>query len=442
MKKSMYLLLAGILILLFAASFRIHTFYLPHNHGDQLFYLGLAMKLKHAGLSDYNLKSIDIGQDKDILAVLPARAGSKGRMLESLEKGNVFYYSNESLSNMPPGYSYLLMLSHEIFCRGRMFITVTNNLGPLAIIFRPKLFLDAQFYAVWINFIFSLLFIVVIFILGRTFFNEKVGLWAAFLMATSPLDILTSQRLWSDEMVSLFMAICVLLYWTGKKRDDLWIIFASGLSAGLASLSKSSGLFVIVIIVIWEMLCKARERKSALKLLIDRKLAVFFLSSIAVASIWYYRVTLVYGVPWYSPHQNGIEKVSMWFLMLKQRPWYGQLYYFVWLTPLFILFYFELAKTILRKMFTQERMLLLVWVFAFIGIFIAIGAKEERYLLPAYPAIAIFTGLALEDIRETLNRPRYLGTIIIMICLCISALWSIDLGLSCVFNNYAIFDLF
>jgi len=38
---------------------------------------------------------------------------------------------------------------------------------------------------------------------------------------------------------------------------------------------------------------------------------------------------------------------------------------------------------------------------------ILIPAKEERYMLPAYPAIAIFSGLSIERIRTGLNRSGY-----------------------------------
>ncbi|MBI4335570.1 MAG: hypothetical protein HY589_02835, partial [Candidatus Omnitrophica bacterium] len=143
-------IIAVLLILFFAAGLRVHTFYLPHSNGDQVFYLGLAMKLEKYGLRGYNLKGIDLFNNGDILLVADSKDGRKGRLLEGLERTGVFYYSKEPLSNMPPLFSYLLMASRRIFGPREGFFTVEKNLGPAVIFFRPGLFLKAQFYAVWI----------------------------------------------------------------------------------------------------------------------------------------------------------------------------------------------------------------------------------------------------------------------------------------------------
>lgn len=218
MKSKVSIFIVLTLILVFSAVLRMHSFYLPHNSGDQIFYLSLAMKLEQSGLAGYNLKGIDIISDGNILAVVNSRDPERGTLLEGLERGNVFYYSEQPLNNKPPAYSFLLMLSHKIFSPDKPYLSVDGNLGNQAIFLRPKVFLNSQFYAVGINFVFSLLFISIIFFLAQALFNERVGLWASLLMAVSPLNLLTSQRLWADDMLSVFCALSILLFLQGKKR--------------------------------------------------------------------------------------------------------------------------------------------------------------------------------------------------------------------------------
>lgn len=434
------------IILLFASCLRIFTFYLPHNHGDQILYLGLAMKLEKFGLEGYNLKGIDIISDGNILAAVESKNDRTGSLLKGLEQDSVFYYSKEALSNMPPAFSYLLMISHKVFNPNKLFLSVHRNLGLPAILLRPKIFLTSQFYAVWINFTFSLLFILMVFFLGKLFFNENVGLWASLLISIAPLDILTSQRLWADEMLSFFTILCVLLFWQGRKRKNLILIGLSGVSAGIAVITKQSGIFIIFIIVFFETLIRyTKDKTISIKLLLNKELIIFVLSAISICWFWYSRIALAYGTPFYIAHQKGIEKAAGWFAMLSRRSRFGQLYYFFYLLPLFALFYLEAIITLLKRHFTPERVFCLVWFFLFVLFLILIPAKEERYMLPAYPAVAIFSAVAIENIRKGMNKLskiRHLGDIAVISIFFLSSCWSINLGLTYVFNNCAIFRLF
>lgn len=441
-KENILTLTIIVIILFFAAILRIHTFYLPHNHGDQVLFLGLAMKLERFGIKGYNLRGIDLLGNEDVLAIAVSKDREKGALLESLERDNVFYYSQERISNIPPAFAFLIMMSHNIFTQNSLFLTVNKNLGPFALILRPAAFFDIQFYAVWINFIFSLLFILATFLLGKIIFNEKAGLWASLLLTIAPVDILTSQRLWADEMVSFFIALCVLLFWQGKKKNNLTFIALSGISAGIAAVAKQSGIFIIFIIVLCDMLIAySKDRAISYRIIFNKELFVFILFAVCVCGFWYTRITLAYGVPWHMSYQKGIEEASAWFIMLSHRSRYGQLYYFVYLVPIFAFFYLESAVTLIRRIFTPERILCLVWFFSFALFLLLIRAKEERYMLPAYPAIAILSGLSIENLRIRLNKVRYLGDTTIILVFFLASAWSINLGLRCVFSNCPIFNL-
>lgn len=92
MNSKCFSCLVLILVLFSAVLLRIPTFYLPHNHGDRIFYLGLAMKLEQAGLKNYNLKGIDIisGKHRYNAVVIPSPApvccSWGGTFLKKLDK--------------------------------------------------------------------------------------------------------------------------------------------------------------------------------------------------------------------------------------------------------------------------------------------------------------------------------------------------------------------
>ncbi|MFH1772294.1 MAG: phospholipid carrier-dependent glycosyltransferase [Candidatus Omnitrophota bacterium] len=487
MRSKIYTIIAVLLILAFAAALRIDTFWLPHNHGDQIYYLGLAMKLENSGLKDYNLKGLNVLSDKNqnILAVVPSEDKDKGELLTELEKDGVRYYSMQSISNMPPAYSFLLMLSHKIFSPNKEYLSVNRNLGLNAFAARPKPFFHAQFYAVWINFAFSLLLILVVFLLGKAFFNEQVGLWAALLMSITPVNILTSQRLWADDMTALFSALGVLLFWQGRKKNNLVFTILSGLSVGIAALTKGTGLFIIAVIffsvIIIEMrqvinkyllsslcvicaiiihslkdkgliisgvilflvilleLIRKKNRTWARNVLLNKHLILFITISVAACAFWYTKLFLTYGNIAGSVKQDDLWEAASWFKTLKKRNPFGQLYYFVYLSPLFLLFYIEAVKTIIKKFFSQERIVLLVWFAMFMVLLIP--SREERYMLPAYPAIAILSAVAIENIRIWLNKRCSVGNIVVFALFLITSVWSIRIALHVVYSNGAIFAI-
>jgi len=447
MYKKWLQVIAVSLVILFAAFLRVSTFYLPHNHGDQLIYLGLAMKLDKFGLADYNLRRLDIIGNEDFIGVVTAKE-EKGSMLRRFEADNLFYYSREVLDSRPPAFSYLLMLSHKIFSPEGMFFTVNRNLGPKALFYHPAKFFKVQFYAAWINFVFSLLAVGMVFLLARVLFNQRVGLWAAILMAISPLDILTSQRLWADEMLVFFTALAVFLFWKARKTQSMTFAILSGVSAGIAALTKGTGLFIIGGILLFTMCVNLKQNYKGLlsiKNIFDREQMIFLFFALAISFFWYARVTITYGTPLYRPHIASFDKLGSWDFKMNQRLRYGQAYYFVFLTPAYILFYFELVKTMLRKVFSQERLILLCWFFVFLIPLVYLKANEERYMLPAYPAIAIFTALALESIRCKANlllKVKYLGDVIVLMVFVSTFFWSCALSLKYVFGNSPIFNIF
>lgn len=108
----------------------------------------------------------------------------------------------------------------------------------------------------------SLAGIVLLYLFGRRLFDERTGLLAALLLAFFPLDIQYATRLWPDLPFSLLGWTAVYLFLrvdpdgTGAAWDRLAGPFLVGLVLGLSYLTKSTGVFFLLLVglmSLWRM---------------------------------------------------------------------------------------------------------------------------------------------------------------------------------------------
>lgn len=430
----------GILALSFII--RAGTLYLPHDNGDQVFHLGLAMKLDRFGFKEYNMRGIDIWSNPHFLWAQPFLQGSKGSLLEGLAESGVFYY-DEPLYHLPPAFPYALVLSHRIFCPKKPYMTVGINLGKYALKVHPREFLAAQFYAAVIPLLFSLLFVLSVFILTRIFFADRIALYASAMIAISPIEILCSQKLWADSMLSFFVILGVVLFFIARRQHNWLYALLAGVAVGIATLTKQSGGFVAIAIFgfhLWANRASLRG-KGIIRVLFDKNIVSFALAIFIVTLPWFYVVTKTYGLPWYQPHQPGIADNVDWFRLISSRPWYTYLVGIPYQVPLFVLLYPGIITLIRDRDKRDAGIFLLIWLLVFVIIFhFYLRGKEHRYMLPVYPAIAIFSAFFLDKVRKIVNNrvkfPMGEAMVIILIILC--ACWSVRIGLLHVFSNQAL----
>ena len=140
---------------------------------------------------------------------------------------------------------FKLQINHFSFRIGLIY--------PVALIF--SIFGINEFTANFLVLVFSLASILLIFFLGKYFFNDKVGITAAFLLSFYPLDVFFSTRLLPDLPAAFFMGLSVLLFFYGednKKKQNLYYTL-SGIALGLGYLIKEvtllMGLFYLSYII-------------------------------------------------------------------------------------------------------------------------------------------------------------------------------------------------
>ena len=74
------------------------------------------------------------------------------------------------------------------------------------------LFGQSEVAAVWGSFAYSLGGILVLFLIGRRLFGDRVGLYSAMLMAVFPGDVLYATKLMPDIAISFYMGLAVLFF--------------------------------------------------------------------------------------------------------------------------------------------------------------------------------------------------------------------------------------
>lgn len=445
-KRYSWIFLAG-LVLAVAVLIRISTFYLPHDVNDEVFFLGTALKLDKFGMGGYNLRGLDVRRDTHFFSLFPSPEGTKGSILQRLAKKGIYYY-DEPLHHIPPLFPYALMFSHRVFAKERPYLAVKTDLKGVAIIIRPKEFLTGQFYCSIVPFVFSLLFILAVFLLGKIFFGERIGFYAALFISIAPIDILTSQRIWADDMVCFFLTLSALLFLSGHKNNNLLFSGAAGLAGGLATLAKQTGGFIVFAVVIY-CIWQARKdllTKRILKVIFNRHLIVFGAAMFLTTLPWFYLMTKTYGVPWYQPSQHGLDQVG-WFGFISNRPWYTYLLGIPYHMPLFVLGYLQMGivfwivfKRNSSSWFAQT--FLLFWFLAYFLIlnFYFNKSIEHRFMLPAYAPLAIFSAIRFDRFVRYLNGKFSHSfcniTAVLLVVAC--ALWSIRIGLTHVFIGFAL----
>ena len=89
---------------------------------------------------------------------------------------------------------------------------------PVAFFYR--IFGVNEFSAYAYSLILSIGSIILIYLLGKLFFGEKVGLISAFLLSFYPLNVNYSTRAYPDLAQAFFMGLAVYLFFLGEKNKD------------------------------------------------------------------------------------------------------------------------------------------------------------------------------------------------------------------------------
>jgi hypothetical protein len=271
--------------------------------------------------------------------------------------------------------------------------------------------------------------LVVVFLLARRLFGQRVALIASFLLALNPFYLGLSRVLHHDALATMFMTLSLLPmigYWVyGWRRR--WLLI-SGLMAGLAFLSKSSAIFLMPFFGIGslaDILIEWRRGKRtgwpAIRELVLRAVVwavpAGLIYVLAWPSMWVQPLVTLSTVFDFTAEQASEAHVFGQYFLGHYAEDPGPLFYpVVWLlrsTPLTLLGLAMLLAWLARRhkslAIIDRRSVKAVYIclmyVLFFSLMMTLGAKkQDRYLLPVFPVLDLVAGLGLVILWQTLGR--------------------------------------
>ena len=230
--------------------------------------------------------------------------------------------------------------------------------------------------------------VLAVFANGKILYNHKVAMLAAGIFATSFRFLILARRLLIDTLLlfCLLWAIAYFLWWLKTQRKSHF--FLSAVFFGLAFLSKGPVAFLPILFLALYLFLTGRLGQLARAPWATGGAIYLFL-----CSFWF--LLLGFHLGWESVVGFFLEENISRFTSLEMGPRRGLFYYVgVFLGDFFPWSFFFIAAVVgsLRwKKFRPEHALLLgLWIASYFVIFSLSYNKQEYYILPLYPAAALW----------------------------------------------------
>ena len=406
-------------LILVASLLRLPSFFLSHFNNDELIHLSLAMKIDHYGgdvfKDNYNLWFVEQGVDlKNQLVVMIEGRDRIGTFLNGL------LGERSTLSHHPPIVPFLVFLSHRVFANRIDYVAnISSNIYVMA----SNFFL--QYYACIIPFVFSISLVLLVYILGKFMFSHRVGLLATYFFSFTPVELLVSNKIWADDINAFFIVLSVILFLTAQKRSKYFYSLCAGFCCGFSIITKMSGVYLIFVILLfhlWQQRTKKISVRNIIDFLFNRNVLYFLVGAFIISAFWvnlYYSKLSFRHTQYYFQVNETWKVVQTWnryFNVASNRPWFTYLILIPYQFPIYLLSYIFIIWYPFRNQGKLDIKLsashnfyaqfLIIWVLVVTFFLTLKPGKELRYMLVAYPAIAILSAYCLDGINLLLKNQK------------------------------------
>ncbi|MBF0254008.1 MAG: glycosyltransferase family 39 protein, partial [Candidatus Omnitrophica bacterium] len=388
MKKLFLVIALLVFIWAAAASVRVFTFWLPHWQGDQSQYVMLAMKMDQLslkGFQDYNLRSVKVRILRPyglpgVELVAPEHTEKKelGEILEVYNRLGLGYYDMPVFYKAPLLPAILAFAHQTLTVGNHPFMVVRSNLGEQVLRDRPPILFQAQFWAAIVPYAASLLVVLLTFGVARLMFGNTVALFAAWILAFNPVNLLTAHRIWTEDVMTFFMVASALLYWFYYHRRNTFGVFMAGVLLGYAVLTNQKALLLVPVVYVHTVLTHKQKLWNLRKLphiLINRDAIFFVLGMLLISGTWFDLMNRVYHNPFFQPKMVRDEsQAAEWIKLLRARPHAAVVYTLgvMYLCPPLTGIWLSLKKTLkeIGSVFSKtNRMVPAIFCWMWVGIF-------------------------------------------------------------------------
>ncbi|HLD98446.1 MAG TPA: glycosyltransferase family 39 protein [Candidatus Nanoarchaeia archaeon] len=269
-------------------------------------------------------------------------------------------------------------------------------------------FLKISFLIEFIMPFIGALSVILIFILGKKLFNEKIALISSLFFALIPLHTYYSGKILTDVFSVFFILLTILFFWKGFEENSNYFKLLFGILFAFSLLARYSSLWFIPIFFFY--------------LLLTRKNLLFLKDKYLWFSITLFFIILapffIYSFFTYNNFLGALihaSKASIYWG--GSSSWY--FYFKYWLNMFSIIgivFLFSLIYIFYKKDFLKKPILFVIlWFLIFLIMALMTQHKEDRYIMSIVPSICLISSYGLSKLDYKFNNKLYLIIIFILI---------------------------
>jgi len=331
---------------------------------------------------------------------------------------------NPHFFNVPPLLSYFLFFEYSVYFVLGMLSGVFSSLLDYQFLYLTD---PSSFYLIGrisIGVVIGTSTIFLLYLIGKRFFSEGVGLLSAFFLSLTFLHVRDSHCIYFDIPLTFFTLLTVYFmfkFMDTKATRDLTL---ASIMVGITTAIKYNGVLVIIPVTLAYFLIFVKDGKSLKEIILDKRLYIIpFVSGLT------YLICNPFSVIDF--HQFFRDMTSMpvgppgilFHLMCSLRFGLG--------TPLLILSLFGVIYSFfcLRSKIT----VLLVFVLTFYVVLCYSSQKAERYVMPMIPFLILFGAFFLTEALSKFKMSKSKRSLILV---CSSILIILPSTIKVGYSNY------
>ena len=253
-------------------------------------------------------------------------------------------------------------------------------------------FLKLNFLIIFFIPLIGALSTILIYLLGKKLFNEKVGIYSAIFLTLLPLHSINSGMILTEVYSIFFLLLTFISFWKGYEEGNKFHKILFGVFLALSLLTRYTVLWIMPVFLIYFLI-----KDKSLKFLKDKYLWYSILSFFLIMSPWLIYSYFAYNNPLgafihgfiSSAYWGGTQEWSLYF---RESYKMFSIIGYVFIVSLVYIFH--------KKEFLKKRTyLLLIWFIFFMALAIYMPHKEERYILLISPVICLLSGFFIDKIK-------------------------------------------
>ena len=255
--------------------------------------------------------------------------------------------------------------------------------------------------------VFGFLTVVLLFIMGKKLFGKTAAFLSSLALLTSVHFLYYSRASMLDVTTTFFITLALYMYWEAKERGKIYYWILSGLSVGLAVMTKGFiGLLPLLIIGLYEIYLFVFDKQKINLKIILRYLLVFA-SFLLISLPWHLVMYKMFG-------HSFIDKYfvyHVWDRATKAIEDKGNPFFWyiivlkvsmrLWFVLLLAAFPFSILKAIKKD---KRFVFLLIWSISIFLFFSAAKSKLVWYIMPIYPVLCLMVGYVFDVILNFVLR--------------------------------------